>query len=128
MALLIRGGQVLAGTPAALARSDVLVEGDRIAAVGPSLAAPEGTPVIDASAHLVLPGLGNAHTHAASHLARGRAGNWTLQDLLTHSAANNGVRTPQAEKISAANCAIDVLHSRRTSAFDSNTAVTPAYS
>ena len=88
MALLIRGGQVLAGTPAALTRSDVLVEGDRIAAVGPGLAAREGTPVIDASAHIVLPGLGNAHTHAASHLARGRAGNWTLEDLLTHSAAN----------------------------------------
>ena len=34
MALLIRGGQVLVGTPAALTRADVLIEGDRIAAVG----------------------------------------------------------------------------------------------
>ena len=42
MALLIRGGQVLAGTPAALTRADVLIEGDRIAAVGPGLAAPAG--------------------------------------------------------------------------------------
>jgi 5-methylthioadenosine/S-adenosylhomocysteine deaminase len=118
MALLIRGGQVLAGTPAALTRSDVLVEGDRIAAVGPSLAVREGTPVIDASAHLVLPGLGNAHTHAASHLARGRAGNWTLEDLLTHSAANYGFRTPEDEYLSAAIGAIEMLKTGCTSAYD----------
>ncbi len=118
MALLIRGGQVLAGTPAALTRSDVLVEGDRIAAVGPGLAAREGTPVIDASAHIVLPGLGNAHTHAASHLARGRAGNWTLEDLLTHSAANYGFRTPEDEYLSAAIGAIEMLKTGCTSAYD----------
>jgi guanine deaminase len=118
MALLIRGGQVLAGTPAALTRSDVLVEGDRIAAVGPGLVAREGTPVIDASAHIVLPGLGNAHTHAASHLARGRAGNWTLEDLLTHSAANYGFRTPEDEYLSAAIGAIEMLKTGCTSAYD----------
>ena len=65
MALLIRGGQVLAGTPAALTRADVLIEGDRIAAVGPGLAAPAGAQVIDAAGHLELPGMGHAPTHAA---------------------------------------------------------------
>src|SRR5207244_1154519 len=34
MALVIRGAQVLAGSPPALTRADVLVEGDRIAACG----------------------------------------------------------------------------------------------
>ncbi|HET8531015.1 MAG TPA: hypothetical protein VFO08_07705, partial [Methylomirabilota bacterium] len=90
MALLIRGGQVLAGTPATLTRADVVVDGDRIVAVGPAAMAPARARVIDASGHVVLPGMGNAHTHAASHLARGRAGSWTLEDLLTHSAANYG--------------------------------------
>ena len=118
MALLIRGGQVLAGTPAALSRADVLVEGDRIAAVGPALAAPAGTPVIDASGHVVLPGMGNAHTHAASHLARSRAGSWTLEDLLTHSAANYGFRTPEDEYLSAAVGAIEMLKTGCTSAYD----------
>ena len=118
MALLIRGGQVLAGMPAALARADVLIEGDRIAAVGPGLTAPAGVPVIDASGHMVLPGMGNAHTHAASHLARGRAGNWTLEDLLTHSAANYGFRTPEDEYISAAVGAIEMLKTGCTSAYD----------
>ena len=118
MALLIRGGQVLSGTPAALSRADVLVEGDRIAAVGPTLGAPAGTPVIDASGHVVLPGMGNAHTHAASHLARGRAGSWTLEDLLTHSAANYGFRTPEDEYLSAAVGAIEMLKTGCTSAYD----------
>jgi guanine deaminase len=118
MALLIRGGQVLAGTPAALTRADVLIEGDRIAAVGPGLAAPAGAQVIDAAGHLVLPGMGNAHTHAASHLARGRAGNWTLEDLLTHSAANYGFRTPEDEYLSAAIGAIEMLKTGCTAAYD----------
>jgi 5-methylthioadenosine/S-adenosylhomocysteine deaminase len=118
MALLIRGGQVLAGTPAALSRADVLVEGDRIAAVGSALGAPAGARVIDASGHVVLPGMGNAHTHAASHLARGRAGSWTLEDLLTHSAANYGFRTPEDEYLSAAIGAIEMLKTGCTSAYD----------
>jgi guanine deaminase len=118
MTLLIRGGQVLGGTPAALTRADVLVEGDRIVAVGPTVAAPGAARVIDASGHVVLPGMGNAHTHAASHLARGRAGSWTLEDLLTHSAANYGFRTPEDEYISAAVGAIEMLKTGCTSAYD----------
>ena len=118
MTLLIRGGQILAGTPAALTRSDVLVEGDRIAAVGPSVTAPAGARTIDASGHIVLPGLGNAHTHASSHLARGRAGSWTLEDLLTHSAANYGFRTPEDEYLSAAVGAIEMLKTGCTAAYD----------
>src|SRR5215475_4003936 len=118
MALLIRGGQILAGTPAALSRADVSVEGDRIAAVGPALAPPAGARIIDASGRIVLPGLGNAHTHAASHLSRGRVGNWTLEDLLTHTAANYGFRTPEDEYVSAAIGAIEMLKTGCTSAYD----------
>jgi len=118
MALLIHGGQILAGSPATLTRADVLVEGDRIGAVGPGLTAPPGARTIDGSGHIVLPGLGNAHTHAASHLARGRAGNWTLEDLLTHSAANYGFRTPEDEYLSAAIGAIEMLRTGCTAAYD----------
>ena len=118
MAMLIRGGQILAGTPATLSRADVLIEGDRIAAVGPGLAVPAGAQLVDASGSIVLPGMGNAHTHAASHLSRGRAGNWTLEDLLTHSAANYGFRTPEDEYLSAAIGAIEMLKTGCTSAYD----------
>ena len=74
MSLLIRGGRILGGASPALTRADVLIDADRIAAVGPALTAPEGAAVIDAGRHIVLPGLANAHTHAGSHLVRVRAG------------------------------------------------------
>src|SRR5262249_56248919 len=82
MAVLIRGAQVLAGSPPSLLRADILVEGDRIAAVGPSLASPADARVLDAAGRIALPGLGNAHTHAASHLARARPRTCTPPDLL----------------------------------------------
>jgi guanine deaminase len=118
MTLVIRGAHVLTGSPAALARSDVLIEDDRIAAVGPDVAAPASARVIDGAARMVLPGLGNAHTHAASHLARGRAGSWTLEDLLTSSAANYAFRTAEDDYVSAALGAIEMLKTGCTSAYD----------
>jgi len=118
MAVLIRGGQVLAGAPAKLQRADVLVEGDRITALGPALTAPAGARVIDAGDRIVLPGMGNAHTHAASHLARRRVGNWTLEYLLTYAPANSGFRTPEDEYLSAAIGAIEMLKTGCTSAYD----------
>jgi guanine deaminase len=118
VALLIRGGRVLAGTPAALTRADILIEADRITALGPALAAPDGARVIEAGEHLVLPGMGNAHTHAHGHLARGRVGSWTLEDLLTYSPANSGFRTPEDEYLSAAIGAIEMLRTGCTGAYD----------
>ena len=118
MALVIRGAQVLAGSPPSLTRADIFVDDDRIAAVGPALATPTDARVIDAAGRIVLPGLGNAHTHAASHLARGRAGSWTLEDLLTNAPANYGFRTPEDDYLSAAIGAIEMLKTGCTSAYD----------
>lgn len=61
---LFQGGTVLtldAKVPN-LATGDVLVEGDRIVAVGPALPADEAQ-VIDATGHIVMPGLIDAHHH-----------------------------------------------------------------
>jgi guanine deaminase len=118
MALLIRGGRILSGSPATLTRADVLVDGDRIAGVGSALVAPEGARVIDAGRHIVLPGLANSHTHAAGSLARGRVGNWTLEDLLTHSPANYAFRTPEDDYLSASLGAIEMLKTGCTAAYD----------
>ena len=113
---IIRGGRVL--DAGALVHADVLIEGDRIAAVGPALAAPPDARPVDGTGRLVLPGLVNAHTHAASHLARGRAGSWTLEDLLVHAPANYAFRSAEDEYLSAALGAIEMLKTGCTAAYD----------
>jgi cytosine/adenosine deaminase-related metal-dependent hydrolase len=75
MAQLIRGGQVFNSARNALERSDVLIEADRIVAVGPDLATPTDAHTLDATGYLVLPGLINAHTHAHNNLLKGMANN-----------------------------------------------------
>lgn len=51
----------------------IFVEGDKIKAVGATLAIPSGTEVIDLTGATVLPGLIDAHSHLLSN-----TGNWTL--------------------------------------------------
>ncbi len=83
--LLIDGGTVVVmddpGT--VLEGGAVLVEGDRIAGL---LAAtdprPAGVQVLDASGHLVIPGLVNTHGHAAMSLLRGLADDLPLMTWL----------------------------------------------
>ncbi len=116
--LLIRGGQVLRGDPPALERADVLVDGARIAEIGPGLAAPPGTETLDAGAFLIVPGLINAHTHGHNNLLRGLAGRWTLEDLLNHGPALNANRTAEDHYVSAAIGAIEMLKTGCTTAYD----------
>jgi 5-methylthioadenosine/S-adenosylhomocysteine deaminase len=61
---LIRGGVVMSMDPKVgdFAQADVLVEGKKILAVGPNLAAP-GIPVIDARGRIVMPGFIDTHHH-----------------------------------------------------------------
>jgi guanine deaminase len=118
MPVLIRGGHVLSRDGATLERADILIDGDRIAAVGAAVAAPPGTQEIDATGRLVLPGLINTHTHAHTGLTRGRARNWTLEDLLNHGAALNGGRTPEEHYLSAAILAVEMVKTGCTAAYD----------
>ena len=59
--ILIRGGTIV--TADGEYRGDVLVSGETIAAVGPSLEAPAGARVIDAGGAYVMPGGIEPHTH-----------------------------------------------------------------
>ncbi|WP_294327496.1 amidohydrolase family protein [uncultured Sphingomonas sp.] len=61
--VLIRGARVFDGTGAPTLAGDVLVVGDRIAAVGPRLKRPRGARVVDARGLTLLPGLHDLHTH-----------------------------------------------------------------
>lgn len=59
-----------AGASGELAGVDILIDGARIARIGTNLEAPAGTTVIDASRHVVLPGLVNTHHHFYQTLTR----------------------------------------------------------
>jgi dihydroorotase len=62
--ILIRGGDAYLHEYNDIARRDVLLREGQIAAIGPSLPAPDGCQVIDASGCLVTPGLIDFHMHA----------------------------------------------------------------
>ena len=82
---LLRSGIVVTQDAAlgVLPRGDVLIEGDRIAAVAPTLSAPDAE-VIDCAGHFVLPGLINAHMHTWQTALRSVAANWTLLEYFRH--------------------------------------------
>lgn len=61
--LLIRGARVFDGTGAPAQVADVLVRGNRIAAVGRNIRASRATRTLDAAGLTLLPGLHDLHTH-----------------------------------------------------------------
>jgi cytosine/adenosine deaminase-related metal-dependent hydrolase len=77
--VLLRGGQVLTVDPElGNLRGDVLIEGDTIARVAPSIDA--DAEVIDASGMIVIPGFIDSHRHTWEAAIRGSAPNATLDD------------------------------------------------
>ena len=85
--LIIDGGTVVvmdeAGT--ILEGAAVVVEGDSISAlIRAGAPRPTGVRVIDATGHLVIPGLVNAHGHAAMSLLRGLADDLPLMTWLNN--------------------------------------------
>jgi N-acyl-D-aspartate/D-glutamate deacylase len=67
MTLAIRGGTVVDGTGAAPVRADVVMEGERVIAIGPDAGAGAEI-VIDAGDMLVAPGFVDLHTHYDAQL------------------------------------------------------------
>ncbi len=65
-AILIEGARVFDGTGAPARVRDVLVVGERIAAIGKSLELPDNTVRIDARGKTLIPGLHDLHTHLRS--------------------------------------------------------------
>ena len=124
--LLIAGGEVLAGAGRAPERADVLIDSAGIERIGPGLAVPEGTHRLDASGMVVVPGLVNAHTHGHNNLARGLAGRWTLEVLISFGPAIQANRTPEDHYLSAALGAIEMLQTGATAAYDLYMAVPAA--
>jgi cytosine/adenosine deaminase-related metal-dependent hydrolase len=78
--VVLRNGTVLTLDDAhrVLSGSDVLVQGERIAAIGAHLSVPDGTLEIDASGGIVMPGMVDTHRHMWQTAMRGYGADWTL--------------------------------------------------
>ena len=63
MNLLVKGGRVIDPASNTDAVQDLLVQDGKIAALGPKLAAPGGTPAVDAKGKVVCPGFIDLHVH-----------------------------------------------------------------
>ena len=76
---VVRGGTIITmDRQGDLARGDVLVVDDTIAALAPRVTTPADAEIVDASGCIVIPGLINAHMHTWQTALRGIAANWTL--------------------------------------------------
>jgi len=64
--LLLRGGAVLDVEAGELRRADVLVSGERIAAIGAGLAPPAEARVVELGGRVVMPGLIDCHVHVCA--------------------------------------------------------------
>lgn len=82
--ILFRGATILPmdGSPAVPATGDLLVEGDRIAAMAPSLQAADAQ-VIDASGKVMCPGFVDTHRHTWQTPLHGVRTDWNLLDYMT---------------------------------------------
>ncbi|MBI3567597.1 MAG: amidohydrolase family protein, partial [Gemmatimonadetes bacterium] len=81
--ILIRNGTVIDGTGAPRVAADVLLDGDVVRDVGPSLTA-TGADVIDASGKIVAPGFVDIHSHGDGSL---------FADPMAESVVRQGVTT-----------------------------------
>ncbi|MEV4359294.1 amidohydrolase family protein [Nonomuraea sp. NPDC004186] len=121
--VVLRGGTVLPMSPSGsrrvLPRTDVLVTGDRIAAVGPELEAPEDAVVIDASGGLVMPGMIDTHRHMWQTALRGYGADWTLTQYFVWFYLEHG-KLFRPEDIHAGNtlAAIEALDAGVTTVVD----------
>ena len=74
--IAIVGATIVDGSGAAPKQGTVVLRGDRILSVGPTVPVPANATVIDARGHTLLPGLFDLHTHLAYSAVAGLSGDW----------------------------------------------------
>jgi 5-methylthioadenosine/S-adenosylhomocysteine deaminase len=118
--ILLHGGTVVSldDRIGVLRTGDVRVEGERIAAVAARLPAGDAE-VVDATGHIVMPGLVNAHMHTWQTALRGVAANWTLLEYFKHMHAGLATRfRPHDIHIATLAGALNQIHCGTTTLVD----------
>jgi len=115
--VLLRGGIVVTqDANRRVLKGDVLVDSDRIRAVGSVDA--EADEVLDCSGCAVLPGLINTHQHVANTLLRGIADDVPLEEMLEKSFAIDAKFTRRDVQIGALLGCLEMIRSGTTSFHD----------
>jgi cytosine/adenosine deaminase-related metal-dependent hydrolase len=96
-------------------RADILIEDGRISALGSGLA---GSPVIDASSLLAVPGFVNAHYHSPLSILRGTADGLSHPAFMWQNQADTAGRTAHEVYVSALLGAVEMLTSGTTAVMD----------
>jgi len=117
---LVQGGTVI--TPQGARAADVLVDGDRIIGIGPSIAPRRGDLIVDATDHAVIPGLVQARTHLVTSSMRGIARGYDRATAMReHVWPAEMALDAAAVKAAATSGAIELLHAGVTSILDAGT-------
>jgi cytosine/adenosine deaminase-related metal-dependent hydrolase len=118
---LIKGGYVLTLDPSLgdLPNTDVLIDGDKIAAVQQNLSAGPHTNVIDARNRIVMPGFIDTHRHTWQTPVRGVLPSCTLDEYFAGMLDNIGVQY-RAEDVYIANLmgALEAINAGITTLLD----------
>src|ERR1700752_5339125 len=85
-----------------LTGADVLVTGERIAAIGRGLSVPDGTVEIDATGGILMPGMIDTHRHMWQTAMRAYGADWTLTQYFVWYYLEHG-KTFRPEYTHAAN-------------------------
>ncbi|WP_063047015.1 amidohydrolase family protein [Nocardia pseudovaccinii] len=118
---IIRGATVITMEPGVPdQKADILIDGDRITAVGPDLVVAEGSArVVDATNHIVIPGFIDTHRHLYQILLRGLGSNWSLMEYLVSIIGVVGPNfTPDDLFLANRLGALDSIDSGVTAVFD----------
>ncbi len=116
--LLLTGARVLSPDAQDAPSADLLIEGERIAAVLPAGTVVEDAQRFDAAHRLVIPGLVNGHTHGHGGLSKGAGDKWDLALLLNHAPWISGGRGTRDKWLSTALNAVENLRKGCTAVFD----------
>lgn len=122
MSILIKGAEIISmaeGQGATPFTGDILIEGDRIAAIG-KLDQTRADTVIDGKNQLVMPGLINSHLHTPEALFKGRYDNMPLEIWMLYAYPILGAQTlsPRMVYLRTALCAMESLKSGTTCVTD----------
>ena len=130
--LLIRGGWVLTQDPAVgdFPAGDVLIEGDRISAVGASVEAGSDTAIVDATGMIVIPGFVDTHRHMWQGFLRHALPDGTLEDYFRRIIRELRPRfTPEDVHVGNLLSALGALNAGVTTVLDwSHAGSSPAHS